>query len=131
MRKLRFAVALFGVGLVSLLWIATAQAQVQVGEWSQLYRLSSDAGKSSDGYCVGDQYGYVHCLWTEVLYEDQRTIIQYARFDGETWSSPNAIYVTNESIKNVSPFVDQAGRLHIAWAEGLGGPAYYTYAPVN
>jgi hypothetical protein len=131
MRNLRLVIALFGVALLSMPWIASAQAQVQAGAWSQLYRLSSDAGRSSDGYCVADQYGYVHCFWTEVLYADQRTIIQYARFDGETWSSPNAIYVTTEPIKNVSPVVDPSGLLHIAWAEGLSGPAYYTYAPAN
>ena len=56
---------------------------------------------------------------------------RYARFDGATWSNPNDIYVTGVGIKNVSPVVDQQGTLHIAWAEGLVGPAYYTHAPAN
>jgi hypothetical protein len=116
---------------MSISWIASAQAQVQGGAWSQPYRLSSEAGKASEGYCVADQYGYVNCFWTETLFADGRTIIQYARFDGETWSTPNAIYVTKASIKNVSPVVDQYGTIHIAWAEGLTGPAYYTHAPAN
>jgi hypothetical protein len=115
--------------LLSLIRMASAHAQVQGSEWSEPYRLSSEAGVASAGYCAADQYGYVHCFWTETLYEDQRTIIQYARFDGETWSTPNAIYVTGAGIENVSPVVDKHGTLHIAWAEGLTGPAYYSHAP--
>jgi hypothetical protein len=132
-KKLRIGLALPLVLLSSLSWISSAQAQVQGGDWSPLYRLSSDAGIASEGYCLADQYGYVDCFWTETLFEDGRTIIQFARFDGETWSTPNEIYVTAPfvGIKNVSPVVDQNGILHIAWAEGLNGPAYYTRAPVN
>jgi hypothetical protein len=131
MSKQGIGIAIGAVLLASAVWIASAQAQVQGGEWSQPYRLSSDAGKSSEGYCVADQYGYVHCFWTETLYADGRTIIQYSRFDGASWTPPNAIYVTEQGIENVSPFVDSSGTLHIAWAEGLTGPAYYTHAPAN
>jgi hypothetical protein len=109
----------------------SAASQVQGGEWSEPYRLSSEAGKASEGYVVADQYGYVHVFWTETLFEDQRNIIQYARFDGAAWSTPIEIYVTGVGITNVSPVVDQQGTLHIAWAEGLNGPAYYTHAPAN
>ena len=130
MRKLRIGIALLAISLLSAGWIAPAQAQVQ-GRWSEPYRLSSEAGKSSEGYLVADQYGYVHCFWTETLFDNQHTVIKYARFDGTTWTKPNDIYVASIGIRNVSPFVDQQGILHIAWAEGLVGPAYYTYAPAN
>ncbi len=60
---------------------------------------------------------------------DGRTIIKYARFDGATWTKPNAIYVAGQGIENISPFVDQQGILHLAWSEGQFGIAYYTYAP--
>jgi hypothetical protein len=115
--------------LVSLSWHAPAQAQG--GGWSEPYQLSSLYGRASEADCVADQYGYVHCFWVETLFADQRTIIQYARFDGATWTTPNAIYVTGQSIRNVSPVVDQLGTLHIVWAEGMTGPAFYTYAPAN
>lgn len=131
MSKLRIGIALGVVSLISAVWIASAQAQVQGVEWSQPFQLSSGAGKASEAYCAADHYGYAHCLWTETLYADGRTIIQYARFDGETWTTPNAIYVTGQGIENVSPFVDQQGTLHLAWAEGLRGPIYYTHAPAN
>ncbi|HEY3477178.1 MAG TPA: hypothetical protein VGK56_21360, partial [Anaerolineales bacterium] len=127
----RIGIALLVISLLSIVWIAPAQAQGQGGGWSRPYRLSSEEGKASEGYLVADQYGYVHCFWTETLFEDGRWIIKYSRFDGTTWTKPNDIYVAGLGIRNVSPFVDQQGILHIAWAEGLVGPAYYTYAPAN
>ena len=129
--KHRIGISLCALSLLSIFWIASAQAQVQGGGWSEPYRLSSEAGKASEGYLVADQYGYVHVFWTETLFEDQRSIIQYARFDGVTWSTPNEIYVTGAGIENMSPVVDQHGTLHIVWAEGLSGPMYYTHAPAN
>jgi hypothetical protein len=73
----------------------------------------------------------VHCFWTETLFSNQRWVIKYARFDGTTWTKPNDIYVAGSAIRNISTFVDKQGILHIAWAEGLIGPAFYTYAPAN
>src|SRR5688572_4790384 len=116
MRKLRIGIALLAISMLLAGWIAPAQAQVQ-SKWSEPYRLSSEVGKSSEGYLVADQYGYVHCFWTETLFENGRTVIKYARFDGTTWTKPNDIYVAGIGIRNVSPFVDQQGILHIAWAE--------------
>jgi hypothetical protein len=80
---------------------------------------------------VADQYGYVHCFWTETLFEDQHTILQYARFDGGTWSAPNDIHITSRGIENMSSVVDQNGTLHIVWTEGFNGPVYYSYAPAS
>lgn len=129
MRKQRISIALLAITLLSIFWIAPARAQG--GGWSEPYRLSSEDGKASEAYLVADQYGYVHSFWTETLFENQNTVIKYARFDGTTWTKPNDIYVTSRGIRNVSPFVDQQGILHIAWAEGQIGPAYYTHAPAN
>ena len=129
MSKQRITIALMAISLLSIFWISPAQAQ-GVG-WSKPYRLSTEAGKSSEGYLVADKYGYVHCFWTETLFENGRWVIQYSRFDGRTWTKPNDIYITNKGIRNVSPFVDQQGMVHIAWGEGLFGPAYYTYAPAT
>ena len=129
MSNQRICLLLLAISLLSICWIAPAKAQG--GGWSEPYRLSSDTGKASEGYLVADQYGYVHCFWIETPFETQGSILKYARFDGATWTKPNDIYVTNLGIRNVSPFVDQHGMLHIAWAEGLMGPAYYTRAPAN
>ncbi|HSL29848.1 MAG TPA: sialidase family protein [Anaerolineales bacterium] len=129
MSKPRIVLTLFAITLLSILWIAPAQAQG--GGWSRPYRLSSEDGKSSEGYLVADRYGYVHCFWTETRFDNGQWSIKYSRFDGATWTKPNDIYLANRGIRNVSPYVDQEGILHIAWAEGLTGPAYYTHAPAN
>ncbi len=129
MSKQRVGISVLAILLLSIFWSSPAQAQD--GGWSEPYRLSSEDGKASEGYLVADQYGYVHCFWTETLFESQRNVIKYARFDGATWTKPNDIYVTSLGIRNVSPVVDQQGILHIAWSEGLIGLTYYTYAPAN
>lgn len=128
--KQRIVIAIIAISLLSIFWITPAQAQEE-GGWSKPYRLSSDEGKASEGYLVADQYGYVHCFWTETLFVGQSTIIKYARFDGTTWTKPNDIYVAGQEIRNVSPFVDQQGILHLAWSESHTGIAFYTYAAAN
>jgi hypothetical protein len=129
MRRTIFA--LFAITLLLILWTAPAQAQAQRGGWSEPYRLSSEAGRASEATLVTDQYGFVHCFWRETLFEDGRTVIKYARFDGGTWSVPNDIYLTSNGIENLSAAVDQHGTLHIVWTEGFFGPVYYSYAPAS
>ena len=132
MIKQRIGIALLTISLLLIFCFLPAQAQAQTSGWSEPYRLSSEAGSASEAYLVADQYGYIHCFWTETLFQDGRTVIKYARFDGTTWTKPNDIYITDLGIKNVSPFVDQQGMLHIAWSEGIYRiTTYYTYAPAN
>jgi hypothetical protein len=129
--KQRIGITLLAIFLLAIFRIAPAQAQGQ-GGWSEPYRLSSTQGVASEGYLVADQYGYVHCFWTETLPQNPGVIIKYARFDGTTWTKPNDIAVRNDEIKNISPVADQQGILHIVWSEGLfQHKAYYSYAPAN
>jgi hypothetical protein len=127
--KQRIGIVLLTILLLFIIWIAPAQAQG--GGWSGPYRLSSEDAKASEAYLVADPYGYVHSFWSETLFETQQTIIQYARFDGVTWSSPNDFYITSHEIDDISPVVDQHGTLHVVWTEGYSGPVYYTYAPAS
>lgn len=129
-RGLKIVLILWGVLLLATLW--TTQAKSQEEKWPSPLRLSAEGRKASEGSIVADKYGYVHLFWREEM-EDGRTTIQYARFDGETWSTPFDIYVTapDQSINSVSSFVDRSGTLHIVWTEGITqrGPAYYSSAP--
>lgn len=129
--KLRLGIVIFQVLLVAGLGIYVVEAQEQ-REWSSPFRLSTVDRKSSEAYLTSDQFGYVHVFWTEEL-EDQRSLLQYARYNGETWSTPVDIRVTEPfvPIGNVSPIVDGNGTLHIAWTEGKTGPAYYASAPAH
>ena len=131
MSKRTISIALCAVFLLSLFWTGSTQAQGQESGWSEIYRLSSEDGRASEAYMVADQYGYVHCFWTETLFENQKNIIKYARFDGSTWTKPNDIFVTSQEVNNVSPFIDKQGILHITWSQGLFGRTFYTYAPAN
>jgi hypothetical protein len=120
--------------LVSLGWGASVQAQGRIGGWSEPYRLSSPDGRSSEATLVADAYGFVHCFWVEVL-QDNRSIIQYARFDGVSWSPTVDIYLSGPyaGTRSVSAAVDSRGGLHLAWAEGLtaDGPVYTMSAPAH
>ncbi|HBY94958.1 MAG: glycoside hydrolase [Ardenticatenaceae bacterium] len=81
---------------------------------------------------VADQYGYVHAFWSESgMASEGRSIIQYARFDGVSWTEPIDVYVTgpNSEITQVEAAVDQSGILHLAWTGGFTGPLYYGTAP--
>ena len=112
-----------------LLPVATAQLQ---GGWSPLIQLSSGQGAASEATLVVDRYDMVHAIWVEAL-DDDRDLIQYARYDGKNWSVPNDIYVTREflSVKNVSAAIDPNDRLTIIWSEGDVGPVYFSSAPVT
>jgi hypothetical protein len=129
MSKHSIALTLCAVLLLSLFWTGSTAAQGQGSSWSKPYRLSTEAGKASDASLVADPYGFVHGFWTETLFANQHTVIQYARFDGGTWSAPNDIYITSRGIDNMSTVVDHNGTLHLVWTEGISGPVYYTYAP--
>lgn len=129
-----FALALAGAllgFLVQGFW-QMAGAQGFDYQWSRPNRLSVGYGKSSEGYPVADAYGYVHVFWSESL-PDNRVVLQYSRFDGQTWTSPIDIRLTqnNASIGNISPFVDRHGMLHLVWSEGQSGPVQYMSAPAH
>lgn len=129
-RKFLIGYLLLAIFLISLQYIPRVNAQEQGNWWSSPLRLSSSEGKASEAYMATDQYGYVHVFWTEYL-PDDRTIIQYSRFDGENWTIPFDIYITKPFIPigNLSPVVDQQGTLHLLWTEGDGKFIMYTKAP--
>jgi hypothetical protein len=108
------------------------KAQDEGNQWSPPYRLSSGEGSASEASLIADQYGYVHVFWTEEL-DDNRAIIQYARFDGNIWTTPNDIHITKEfsPVDDISSFVDQQGTLHLLWVQGLNGAIFYSRTQAN
>ena len=128
----RIGIALCFVVLVSILWATLVNAQEQ-GNWSSPYRLSSAEGDANEGIMLSDQFGFTHVFWTEENLPDDRSAIQYARFDGINWSTPVDILAARpgNQIESVSAVVDQYGRMHIVWTEGVSGPTYYSSAPAH
>jgi hypothetical protein len=109
-----------------------AQAQEQT-PWSTPFRISNEGRRTSSNRIVTDLHGYAHLFWFETGYPDHRFYIQYARYDGETWTSPIDIINSQpfRSMGEISPFVDNDGMLHLVWSEGEDDVAYYmsTFAP--
>ena len=128
----KITIILCSVVFVLLFLTASAQAQEQSG-WSAPIRLSSEEGTASEAFMVADQFGYLHVFWIESELPDNRSIIQYARFDGENWAGPLDIYATRPggAVGFVSPAVDEQGILHLVWTGGNTGPVFYTTAPAH
>jgi hypothetical protein len=101
--------------------------------WTSPERLSSEDGMASQPYMVSDQYGYVHMFWSESGSADEGPVIRYSRYDGETWSLPNDIFITapDAVVVFISPFVDSKGMLHLLWSENNTGPMMYSLAPAG
>jgi hypothetical protein len=121
------------VVLFSGITMRWTNAQSGDTRWSSVERLSTESGMSSQGYMASDPYGYVHVFWSESDAISGRPMIQYSRFDGETWSPPNDIFAGNpdSTIVFISPYVDHTGLLHLLWSEGNTGPVFYSNAPAQ
>lgn len=134
---MRKAVLLLGfLFLGGLFWAGSAAAQVQDDNWSEPARLSTEVGNvlGAGGRLVADEYGNVHLFWAEDGHPGLRTIIQYARFDGDRWSEPVDVWVSapDSTFGFLSnPIVDNAGNLHIAWTMSQSGPILYARANVH
>ena len=136
MKQIRVSTAALVVLIMAVFFTTNAVAQVQDNDWSEPYRLSSDIGSviGAGGRIVADDYGNVHVFWVEGGFDDLRTVIMYARFDGVTWSEPVDIWlsVPDSTFGFLSnPIVDQSGNLHIAWTMGQSGPILYYNAPID
>lgn len=129
-RLRKFTVILCLVMFASLFLTVLTQAQEQ-GGWSAPYRLSSGEGMASEASMVADQFGFLHAFWIESELPDNRSIIQYARFDGENWTGPLDIHATQPGgeVGFLSSAVDEQGLLHLIWTGGNNGPVFYTTAP--
>lgn len=117
--------------ILSMLTFQMTSAQSGDYRWTAPEKLSSEDGMSSQPSMVHDQYGYIHMFWSESGFADGRPIIRYSRFNGETWSVPNDVFIAPEDsvIVFISPFVDSKGMLHLLWSENNTGPLMYSRAP--
>jgi hypothetical protein len=130
--KLGYLIMIFvGVSFFSF-GTSISKAQEQNG-WSPPIRLSSDSSAASEGFMVADAYGFVHVFWIESGLDDNRSVIQYSRFDGEFWTPPVDIYSTQPGglIGFLSPVIDHMGQIHLVWTGGFTGQIFYATASTN
>lgn len=111
----------------------TVDGSVLDDQWSEPIRLSTRDIDASEGYMVSDRYGYVHTFWIEKGFPDNRSVIQYSRFDGESWSTPNDIYISQSgtTIGRLSPFIDSQDIIYLSWTEGISGPVYLSTSSID
>jgi hypothetical protein len=130
MKNIRILIALMGVVILSLTFGPTI-AKAQDDGWSQPFRLSTGQGSAIEATLLADDYGYIHAFWREYL-PDERSLIQYSRFDGTNWTVPNDVYVSKEfiTINSITADIDQNDRLYLMWSEGDLGPTALSSAPV-
>jgi hypothetical protein len=82
---------------------------------------------------LSDDFGFVHVFWSENGFDHLRSIIYYATYDGESWSTPADIYASwpGIGINDLSASLDEEGYLHLVWSEGLMGPLKYAKAQIG
>ncbi len=135
MKQLACIALLCGVVVLFVTTLSPLQATAQVldSEWSGPYRLSSGAGEASRASILSDPYGYVHVFWAESGFADDRTVIQYARFDGSAWSAPIDIFLSEpaQDIANLATAISPEGMLHLLWSGGGSGSIYHLTAPAH
>jgi hypothetical protein len=122
------------VSLFSLCYQNGIKAEWSNTYWTPPYLLSGiDGSVIYDAISIcADNAGSAHVFWGERKYDDEVTTINYVRFDGETWTHPNDIYVAPQwrSIQSLSAFVGYHDEIHLVWSEGNRGPVYYSKAPI-
>ena len=108
-------------------------AQVADLNWTTPFRISARDLRSSEASLVNDDFGYVHAFWAEKL-PDDRSIIQYSRYDGEVWTVPISIHISPATleIESLSTFIDADAYINVYWTEGvLQSYIRLTRAPIS
>lgn len=129
MKKSSCLIVLTGLIFLSLL-IGPSKIEAQE-DWTQPFRLSTEKGAATEATLLADDYGNIHAFWAEYV-EEEKSLIQYSRFDGANWTVPNDVYISREfiTIANITADIDQTGLMYLMWSEGDAGPTMISSAPV-
>ncbi len=98
-------------------------------EWSPPVIISlSDTNAGLPALGV-DSDGRLHTLWTKgQLDGSTQETLSYARLEGDTWSSPNAVLASpgGGTAKDPVVVIDQGGHMHALWSGGPTGQLFYS-----
>ncbi|MEM7330660.1 MAG: sialidase family protein [Chloroflexota bacterium] len=124
-----------GLGAI-LLPSSSVAAQVQDTNWSEPVQISNQDNTviGSGARPVIDKYGNIHIFWAEQSLLDNTYFVQYARFDGETWTDPVDIFTQPGTATFgfiAPPVIDDAGNIHIIFTLSISGPVVYMRAPIH
>ncbi len=109
------------------------EAQERGEMWPDPVQLSSPRGSAGEAYMVPDAYGGLNVFWAEWIFDSNRSLIYYSRFDGTTWTEPIDIYASWEAteISSIAVAIDHVDNLHLIWSEGPSGPVFHSKAPLK
>ncbi len=130
---LKFFAALAVVITLAGLVKSAGLAQKQDPRWFGPFQLSNEGSfLISKPELVADPYGFAHAFWAEKQPGESRFVINYARFDGTTWSVPIDIFVSFPDATMgflYEPVISPDGTIHFFWTLNQTGPVQHFSAP--
>lgn len=102
------------------------------GEPDVLSNRSDDPVRMSDYYFVSDIVGNIHAVWAQspmVLGKENDVTIEYARWDGRRWTTPESVITSlNGAPSQLLATADSLGRLLLTWIDGYNGDLVFSWA---
>lgn len=131
--------------LLALCWVLTGSEAMWVGaqgweSWTSPAILSKDIGgkpgvpaRFSYPVLAADAWGGVHAVWSAAFKEGAPIgdTLFYAFWDGSVWwPAVDVLYTPGKLISMPKIATDSKGWLHLVWAEGAVGQAWYARVPL-
>jgi hypothetical protein len=131
--KQRIGIALLAISINCYQYFGSHQHERRAEDGPNPIAFRVNEGAASEGYLVADQYGYVHCFWTETLFRKWRYCHQICALSMVQHGPNRMVFMSPARESGMCRLLLINGDiLHITWSEGLFGvKAYYTYAPAN
>jgi len=100
--------------------------------WGAPYVISGESETISSLSSVSDTRGAIHSIWVQSsLSSDssQKIAIEYARWDGKQWTSPEPAISSLDSLPlQISFAADTQERLLLSWVDGGNGDLLFSWA---
>lgn len=130
MKRSKSAISLILILIGLIFATTTTQAQVQDHGWSEPFQISNADHTviGSGGRPAIDKYGNIHMFWAEQSLIDGQYFVQYASFNGNTWSEPVDIFTMPGTATFgfiAPPVIDDNNQIHLLFTLSISGPAVY------
>ena len=131
--KRRFTISLILLGFVVLTSWEAAGVSAQTGSWSEPVNISNTSKNSWFPDLAVDASGRIHVVWCESWDEGHDRVaeqVNYATWDGQTWSKPTDIVPITWFIHRPAIAVSSSGDLLMVFRQEVvgGGSFFFTAA---
>ena len=98
-------------------------------DWNTLHTILDVSQEISSISLVADLDDIIHAVWVQSSFvdDDSEPAIYYALWDGDGWSKPAQIMVTNGPPVNLSLTTDNHGRLFLVWVNQDSGDLLFSW----